>query len=81
MSTSKECICYSLCSISVSKRKAGVSTKNKATNKLTCVCNVVVLLQKGDRECHIVILTDDDVVDWDEEYPPSMGEEYTHSKA
>jgi len=41
----------------------------------------VVLLQKGDRECHIVILTDDDVVDWDEEYPPSMGEEYTHSKA
>lgn len=34
--------------------------------------------KKGDRECHIVILTDDDVVDWDEEYPPSMGEEYTH---
>ena len=27
-----------------------------------------------------MILTDDDVVDWDEEYPPSMGEEYTHSK-
>jgi hypothetical protein len=29
-----------------------------------------VLLQRGDRECHIVVLTDEDVVDWDEEYPP-----------
>lgn len=49
--------------------------------ELTGVWHVVILFQKGDRECHIVILTDDDVVDWDEEYPPSMGEEYTHSKA
>ncbi|KAK7578257.1 hypothetical protein V9T40_010462 [Parthenolecanium corni] len=32
--------------------------------------------QRGDRECHIVILLDDDVVDWDEEFPPQMGEEY-----
>jgi len=31
--------------------------------------------QCGDRECHIVILTDDDVVDWDDEYPPQVGEE------
>ncbi|XP_033740636.1 BTB/POZ domain-containing protein 10-like [Pecten maximus] len=33
--------------------------------------------QTGDRECHIVVLVEDDVVDWDEEYPPQMGEEYT----
>lgn len=33
--------------------------------------------QTGDRECHMVILVEDDVVDWDEEYPPQMGEEYT----
>jgi len=33
--------------------------------------------KKGDRESHIVILMDDDVVDWDEEYPPTTGEEYT----
>jgi len=32
--------------------------------------------QHGDRECHIVILADEDVVDWDEEYPPQMGDEY-----
>ena len=36
--------------------------------------------QRGDRECHLVVLLDDDVVDWDEEYPPQMGEEYAHSK-
>ncbi|KAF0298157.1 BTB/POZ domain-containing protein 10 [Amphibalanus amphitrite] len=29
----------------------------------------------GDRECHLVVLLDDDVVDWDEDYPPQMGEE------
>jgi BTB/POZ domain-containing protein 10 len=34
-------------------------------------------LQHGDRECHIVVLLDDDVVDWDEAYPPQMGEETT----
>ncbi|KAL4091497.1 hypothetical protein QTP88_026177 [Uroleucon formosanum] len=33
--------------------------------------------QRGDRECHVVVLLDDDIVDWDEEYPPQMGEEYS----
>ena len=36
--------------------------------------------QRGDRECHVVNLLDEDVVDWDEEYPPQMGEEYSQSK-
>lgn len=35
--------------------------------------------QRGDRECHIVVLLDDDSVDWDEEYPPQMGEEYSQT--
>lgn len=35
--------------------------------------------QRGDRECHIVVLLDDDTVDWDEEYPPQMGEEYSET--
>lgn len=38
---------------------------------------MVTSAQRGDRECHIVVLLDDDVVDWDEEYPPQMGEEYS----
>lgn len=35
--------------------------------------------RRGDRECHIVVLLEDDLVDWDEEYPPQMGEEYSQS--
>ncbi|BFZ24840.1 hypothetical protein BsWGS_27880 [Bradybaena similaris] len=38
---------------------------------------MVLCAQRGDRECHIVVLTDDDVIDWDEDYPPQMGEEYS----
>ncbi|XP_015928788.1 BTB/POZ domain-containing protein 10 [Parasteatoda tepidariorum] len=33
--------------------------------------------QRGDRECQIVVLLDDDVVDWDEDYPPQTGEEHS----
>ncbi|KAG8038048.1 hypothetical protein G9C98_006373 [Cotesia typhae] len=35
--------------------------------------------RRGDRECHIVVLLEDDLVDWDEEYPPQMGEEYSQT--
>ncbi|KAK0393022.1 hypothetical protein QR680_000018 [Steinernema hermaphroditum] len=38
---------------------------------------MVASTERGERECHIVILMDEDVVDWDEEYPPQMGEETT----
>lgn len=32
--------------------------------------------QRGNRECHVVILHEDDVIDWDLDYPPpQMGEE------
>lgn len=35
---------------------------------------MVASTEHGERECHIVVLLDDDVVDWDDEYPPQMGE-------
>lgn len=38
---------------------------------------MVAAARRGSRECHIVILTDDDVVDWDADYPPPMGEEFS----
>lgn len=38
---------------------------------------MVVAARRGSRECHIVILADDDVVDWDADYPPPMGEEFS----
>ncbi|KAK6048510.1 K+ channel tetramerization domain protein [Cooperia oncophora] len=39
---------------------------------------LVASTEHGERECHIVVLLDEDVVDWDDEYPPQMGEETTH---
>lgn len=38
---------------------------------------MVAAARRGSRECHIVILTDDDVVDWDVDYPPPTGEEFS----
>lgn len=42
---------------------------------------MVACAERGDRECHVVNLLDDDVVDWDKEYPPEMGEEYSQTVA
>ncbi|VDK45037.1 unnamed protein product [Gongylonema pulchrum] len=38
---------------------------------------MILSTEHGERECHIVVLLDDDVVDWDEVYPPQMGEDLT----
>lgn len=38
---------------------------------------MVSCAKRGERECHIVILMEDDIVEWDEEYPPQMGEEFS----
>ncbi|XP_015792615.1 BTB/POZ domain-containing protein 10 [Tetranychus urticae] len=37
---------------------------------------MVASAQRGERECHIAVLTDDDVVDWDDEFPPQTGQEH-----
>lgn len=31
--------------------------------------------KKGERECHIIVLMDDDTIDWDTQFPPYTGEE------
>uniref|UniRef100_A0A671N8X8 BTBD10/KCTD20 BTB/POZ domain-containing protein n=1 Tax=Sinocyclocheilus anshuiensis TaxID=1608454 RepID=A0A671N8X8_9TELE len=36
---------------------------------------MVASAREGERECHIMVLTDDDNVDWDHDNPPPMGEE------
>ena len=40
---------------------------------------MVACASQGDRECHIVILLEEDSIDWDEDYPPPMGEEYSQT--
>lgn len=38
---------------------------------------MVTAAQRGDRECQIVVLLDDDIVDWDRDHPPQTGEEHS----
>ncbi|CAG9133635.1 BTB/POZ domain-containing protein 10 [Plutella xylostella] len=40
---------------------------------------MVASAERGDRECHVVVLLDDDSVEWDEQYPPQMGDEYSQT--
>ena len=40
---------------------------------------MVACASQGDRECHIVILIEEDTIDWDGDYPPPMGEEYSQT--
>ena len=39
------------------------------------VPTMAVAATKGERDCHIVCLKEDDTVDWDPEYPPAVGED------
>ena len=49
-------------------------------SKTACVFYLLfIVFQKGNRECHLVVLQDDDTVEWDEAYPPNMGEEFVES--
>ena len=41
---------------------------------------LVEAARQGDREAHVVVLLEDDTVEWDHQYPPPMGEEYTRSE-
>ena len=36
---------------------------------------MIVCAKRGNRECHLVVLKDDDIVEWGEELPPNVGEE------
>ena len=40
---------------------------------------MVTCASQGDRECHIVILLEEDTIDWDEDFPPPIGEEYSQT--
>lgn len=41
------------------------------------VARMVTVARRGGRECHIVVLLDDDAVKWDKQYPPPTGEEHS----
>ena len=49
-----------------------------SSHSKTIIFHFFFFLKKGNRECHLVILKDDDIVEWGE-FPPSNGEEYAES--
>ena len=53
----------------------GARTQFAEFLEATIMPRLVEATEHGERECHIVVLLDDDFVDWDEAYPPQMGEE------
>lgn len=57
----------------------GAKEQFKGYLELNILPIMVQAAKMGRRECHIVVLTNDDVVEWDEEYPPSMGEDDTQT--
>jgi len=70
----------------LAKKSKGVCTCSLQFPTLYCMKRVntppvfLSSLQKGERECQIVILMEDDVIDWDEDYPPSVGEDNIESE-
>uniref|UniRef100_A0A8C6GMC7 BTBD10/KCTD20 BTB/POZ domain-containing protein n=1 Tax=Mus spicilegus TaxID=10103 RepID=A0A8C6GMC7_MUSSI len=69
--------CRDLCALKHELSNDGTHTQFEFYLEEMILPLVVASIQSGERECHIVVLPDDDVVDWDEEYPPQMGEEYS----
>ena len=52
----------------------------KVSSMFVCLLLHYLRVQKGERECHVVVLMDEDIIDWDENYPPSVGEEHIRRK-
>ena len=53
----------------------GARKKFKKFLKEDIVSVMAECAMKGERECHIVCLKEEDVVEWDPEYPPQIGED------
>ncbi|VDK83583.1 unnamed protein product [Onchocerca ochengi] len=69
--------CHNLRSFLHELSNEGARQQFTAFLEETILPQMIVSTEHGDRECHIVVLLDDDVVDWDELYPPQMGEDTT----
>lgn len=67
--------CYDLLGLMHELSNIGAKTQFEIYLEESILPEMVAAARRGSRECHIVILADDDVVDWDTEFPPPMGEE------
>lgn len=76
--------CFDLLGLMHELSNIGARTQFAIYLEESILPEMVIAARRGSRECHIVILADDDVVDWDADYPPPMGEEFSqiiHSTA
>lgn len=69
--------CFDLLGLMHELSNIGARTQFAIYLEESILPQMVASARRGSRECHIVILADDDIVDWDSEYPPPMGEEFS----
>lgn len=69
--------CFDLLGLMHELSNIGARTQFAIYLEESILPEMVIAARRGSRECHIVILADDDVVDWDADYPPPMGEEFS----
>lgn len=69
--------CFDLLGLMHELSNIGAKTQFAIYLEESILPEMVIAARRGSRECHIVILADDDVVDWDADYPPPMGEEFS----
>lgn len=69
--------CHNLCALMHELSNDGAKQKFEKYLEDRILPVMVQEAQRGERECHIVVLLDDDFVDWDPEFPPQSGEQYS----
>lgn len=69
--------CFDLLGLMHELSNIGAKTQFAIYLEESILPEMVIAARRGSRECHIVILADDDVVDWDADFPPPMGEEFS----
>lgn len=67
--------CHDLCALMNELSNDGARKKFERYLDESILPVMITYAERGERECHIVVLNDDDNVEWDTEYPPQMGEE------
>lgn len=67
--------CHNLCALMHELSNDGAKKKFERYLDESIFPVMTTYAERGERECHIVVLNDDDNVEWDKEYPPQMGEE------
>lgn len=78
--TAKTIQCHNLHALLHELSNEGARSQFESFLESSILPAMIASAERGQRESHIVVLLDDDKVDWDDEYPPQTGEESGQSK-